>query len=190
MLWTISEFIWTPDLSWIVRWTNCPVCYFHLCRLQTVLRSLTKKSLLLLVHAFVASWVDHCNDLLFGSYSYLPNQLRSVLNSVPSSSATYHLPFVTSFTGFQTRKRINFKIALMVQWFNTACFGAALEYPLSNQLSHCWQGLWSATCGDLNVLRFRLQTFSHRAVAVVSMPFKNLIWRASMEDATTCLGSM
>ena len=49
----------------------CQVCYFHLRRLRTVRRSLTKESLLTLVHAFVTSRVDHCNGLLFGSHSYL-----------------------------------------------------------------------------------------------------------------------
>ena len=61
--------------------------YFHLRRLQTVRRlrkvrrSLTKESLLTLVHAFVTSRVDHCNGLLFGSHSYLLDRLQSVLNS-------------------------------------------------------------------------------------------------------------
>ena len=38
----------------------CQVCYFHLRRLRTVCRSLTKESLLTLVHAFITSQVDHC----------------------------------------------------------------------------------------------------------------------------------
>ena len=45
----------------------CHVCYFHLRRLRTVRRSLTKESLLTLVHAFVTSRVDHCNGVLYGS---------------------------------------------------------------------------------------------------------------------------
>ena len=44
-------------------------------------RSLTKESLLTLVHAFATSRVDHCNGLLFGSHSYLLDRLQSVLNS-------------------------------------------------------------------------------------------------------------
>ena len=52
-----------------------PVLY----RLRTVRRSLTKESLLTLVHAFVTSRVDHCNGLLFGSYCYLLDRLQSVL---------------------------------------------------------------------------------------------------------------
>ena len=59
----------------------CQVYYFHLRRLRTVRRSLTKESLLTLVHAFVTSRIDHCNGLLFGSHSYLLDRLQSVLNS-------------------------------------------------------------------------------------------------------------
>ena len=43
----------------------CQVCYFHLRRLRTVRRSLTKESLLTLVHAFVTSRIDHCNAVLW-----------------------------------------------------------------------------------------------------------------------------
>ena len=49
----------------------CQVCYFHLRRLRTVRRSLLKECLRTLVHAFVTSRFDHCNGLLYGSYSYL-----------------------------------------------------------------------------------------------------------------------
>ena len=59
----------------------CQVCYFHLRRLRTVRRSLTKESLLTLVHAFVTSRIDHCNGVLYGSSAYLLDRLQSVLNS-------------------------------------------------------------------------------------------------------------
>ena len=42
----------------------CQACYFHLRRLRTVRRSLSKECLRTLVHAFVTSRVDHCNGLL------------------------------------------------------------------------------------------------------------------------------
>ena len=59
----------------------CQVCYFHLRRLRTVRRSLTKESLLTLVHAFITSQVDPCNGVLYGSNGYLLDWLQSVLNS-------------------------------------------------------------------------------------------------------------
>ena len=85
----------------------CKDCYFYLRRLRKVRQSLTKESLLTLVHAFVTSRVDHCNGLLFGSHSYLLDMFQSVLNSaarlvlnIPKSSRIYQLPSATSSTGF------------------------------------------------------------------------------------------
>ena len=59
----------------------CQVCYFHLGHLRTVRRSLTKESLLMLVHAFITSRVDHWNGVLYGSNGYLLDWLQSILNS-------------------------------------------------------------------------------------------------------------
>ena len=78
----------------------CQVCYFHLHRLRTVRRSLTKELLLTLVHAFVTSQIDHCNGLLLGSHSYLLDRLGWSWTS--PSSATYQLQSATSYTGFQS----------------------------------------------------------------------------------------
>ena len=97
----------------------CQVCFFHLRRLRTVRRSLSKESLRTLVHAFVTSRVDHCNGLLYGSYSYLLD--RSVLNS-----AARLVLNIAKFNGISAairdelhwlpiRKRIDFKIALLVR---------------------------------------------------------------------------
>ena len=57
------------------------ICYFHPRRLRTVRRSLTKESLLTLVHAFITNRVDHFNGVLYGSNGYLLDRLQSVLNS-------------------------------------------------------------------------------------------------------------
>ena len=67
----------------------CQVCYFHLRRLRTVRRSLTKELLLTLVHAFVTSRADHYNGLLFGSHSYLLDRLQSVLKSARSAGSEH-----------------------------------------------------------------------------------------------------
>ena len=99
----------------------CQVCYFHLRRLRTVRRSLSKECLRTLVHAFVTSRVDHCNSLLYGSYSYLLDRLQSVLNS-----AARLVLNIAKFSGISAairdelhwlpiRKRIEFKIVLLVR---------------------------------------------------------------------------
>ena len=151
----------------------CQVCYFHLRRLRTVRRSLTKESLLTLVHAFVTSRVDHCNGLLFGSHSYLLDRLQSVLNS--AARLVLNIPKFSHISAairdelhwLPIRRRIDFKIALMVRH---CLVGAAPEYlmelchPVGSAVGR--QCLRSASRGDLIVPRFRLQTLGHRAFAV------------------------
>ena len=151
----------------------CQVWYFHLRRLQTVRRSLTKESLLTLVHTFVTSRVDHCNGLLFGSHSYLLDRLQSMLNS--AARLVMNIPKFSHISAairdelhwLPIRRGIDFKIALMVRH---CLAGAAPEYLM--ELCHHVgsavgrQCLRSASRGDLVVPRFRLQTFGHRAFAV------------------------
>ena len=109
----------------------CQVCYFHLRRLRTVRRSLTKESLLTLVHAFITSRVDHCNGVLYGSNGYLLDRLQSVLNS--AARLILGVPKFVSVSAairnelhwLSIRKRIQFKIALLVRH---CIVGAAPEY--------------------------------------------------------------
>ena len=109
----------------------CQVCYFHMRRLRTVRRSLSKECLRMLVHVFVTSLVDHCNGLLYGSNSYLLDRLQSVLNS-----AARLVLSIAKFSGISAtirdelhwlliRKRIEFKIVLLVRH---CLVGAAPEY--------------------------------------------------------------
>ena len=151
----------------------CQVCYFHLRRLRTVRRSLTKESLLTLVHAFVTSRVNHVNGLLFAFHSYLLDRLQSVLNS--AARLVLNIPKFSHISAairdglhwLSIRRRIDFKIALMVRHCLVV---AAPEYlkelcpPVGSAVGR--QYLRSASRGDLVVPRFRLQTFGHGAFAV------------------------
>ena len=138
-------------------------------------RSLSKECLRTLVYAFVTSRVDHCNGLLYGSYSYLLDRLQSVLNS-----AARLVLNIAKFSGISAairdephwlpiRKRIEFKIVLLVRhWL----VGAAPEYlmelcrPVSSAAGR--QSLRSASRGDLIILRFRLRTFGLRSELLLS----------------------
>ena len=99
----------------------CQVCHSHLRRLITVRRSLTKESLLTLVHAFITSRVDHCNGVLYGSNGYLLDRLQSVLNS--AARLILGVPKFDSVSAairnelhwLPIGKRIRFKIALLVR---------------------------------------------------------------------------
>ena len=154
----------------------CQVCYFHLRRLCTVRRSLSKESLRTLVHAFVTSRVDHCNGLLYGSYSYLLDRLQSVLNLAArlvlniAKFSRISAAIRDELHWLLIRKRIEFKIVLLVRHC-LVC--VAPEYlmelccPVSSAVGR--QNLRSASRGDLVVPRFRLQTFGYRVFDVSAL---------------------
>ena len=70
--------------SWSARWIDCvrSVFFFHLQRLRTVRRSLTKESMPTLVHEFVTSRIDHCNSVLYGLSAYLFDRLQLVIITI------------------------------------------------------------------------------------------------------------
>ena len=87
----------------------CQVSYFHLRRLRTVCRSLTKESMLTLVNAFITSRVDHCNGGPSESNGYVLGRLQSVLNSAARlilgflSSTAFLPPSAMNFTGCRSK---------------------------------------------------------------------------------------
>ena len=141
--------------------------------LFVVRRSLTKESLLTLVHAFITSWVDHCNGVLYGSNEYLLDWLQSVLNSaarlilgVPKFDSV-SAAICNELHWLPIGKCIRFKIALLVRH---CIIGVAPEYltelcrPVSSSSGR--QCLRSASRGDLIVPWFRLRRSGYRAFAV------------------------
>ena len=132
-------------------------------------RSLSKECL----RTLVTSRVDHCNGLLYGSYSYLLDRLQSVLNS-----AARLVLNIAKFSGISAairdelhwlpiRKRIEFKIVLLVRH---CLVGAAPDYlmelcrPVSSAAGR--ESLRSVSRDDLIIPRFRLRTFGFRAFAI------------------------
>ena len=151
----------------------CQVCYFHLRRLRTIRRSLTKESLLTLVHAFVTSRIDHCNAVLHGSSAFLLDRLQSVLNS--AARLILNIPKFSRISSAIRDKlhwlpiegRIRYKIALLVRH---CIAGMAPEYLVELCRPVCLstgrQSLRSASRGDLVVPRYRLKRSGHKAFAV------------------------
>ena len=145
----------------------CQVCYFHLRRLRTVRRSLTKESLLTLVHAFITSRVDHCNGVLYGSNGYLLDRLQSVLNS--AARLILGVPkFGSVSTAIRNElhwlpigKRIQFKIALLVRH----CIVGAADWTLSSGEFILWSAesmlclAWWSHCSKIPTSKIWLQGF-------------------------------
>ena len=149
----------------------CQVCYFHLRRLRTVRLLLTKESLFTLVHAFVTSRVDHCNSLLFGSYSHLLDRLQSVLSLAGPENLQVqqhigcHLrraPLASN----QEKDRLQDRPygRTLPGWCYVGVSDGTVYHPVGSAVDR--QCLWSASRGDLIVPRFRLQTFGHWAFVV------------------------
>src|SRR6218665_640467 len=59
----------------------CRVCYYQLCQLRTVSRSLTSTAAATLVHSFVTSRLDYCSSLYIGLPATCLNCLDRVLRS-------------------------------------------------------------------------------------------------------------
>ena len=156
------------------------VCYFHLRRLRTVHRSLTKESLLTFVHAFITSRVDHCNGILYG---YFLDWLQSVLNS--AARLILGAPKFDSISAairnelhwLPIGKRIRFKIALLMRH---CIVGVAPEYltelcrPVSSSSRR--QSLRSASRGDFIVPRFRIRSSGYRALLSLGPMCGTLFW--------------
>ena len=86
----------------------CQVCYFHLQRLRTVRRWLTKESLLTLMHAFITSRVDHVTvsstgrmDIFSTDFNPSWTRLRG-WSWVFLSSTAFLLPSAMNFTGYRS----------------------------------------------------------------------------------------
>ena len=56
-------------------------CFFQLRQLRSVQRSLTRNAKKVIVHAFVASKIDYCNSLMYGTTKRVLHPMQVVLNA-------------------------------------------------------------------------------------------------------------
>ena len=116
-----------------------------------------KESLLILVYAFVKSRVNHCNDLLFRSYSYLLDGIQSVLNSTArlvlniSKFSNISAAIVMSSIGFISGEGMTSRSPL---WSDTAWLVL---------LRSIWRS-WAIQLGQLSV-----DNVSSRLLMVISL---------------------
>ena len=75
----------------------CRASYMHISNIRAIRRMLTKEAADTLVHAFVSSWLDNCNSLLYGLPASTPNKLQLIQNHAapvvtgPGSTNESHL---------------------------------------------------------------------------------------------------
>ena len=93
-------------------------CFFQLRQLRSVQWSLTCDAKKVIVHAFVASKIDYCNSLLYGSTERVLHPMQVVLNAaarlVVSAGRRDHItPILRELHWLPIRQRILYKMAVL-----------------------------------------------------------------------------
>ena len=149
-------------------------CYYQLRQLRVVSRSLSHDAVVVLVHAFVTSRIDHCCSILTG----LPLGVLGRLDRVLRTAARLigRLPKFSPVSAYMrdvlhwlpVSQRISYRIAALV---SRCILGSAPSYlrsvcrPVSDVAAR--RVLRSATRGGLLVPRARLVTAQRRAFSIV-----------------------
>ena len=96
----------------------CKACFFHLHNIRRIKKYLSKDNLIILVNAFITSWLDYCNSIFY----CLPNKQIAKLQRVQKTAARlvmdtskyshitsvlYHLHWLPVYA------RIQFKVLLL-----------------------------------------------------------------------------
>ena len=116
-------------------------CYFELRRLASIRWFLTSTATATLVSAFVLSWIDFCNILLFGSTHDVTTHLqrmqnyaaRVILRLPRSSSITTHL---ISLHWFPVQVRSTYKIACLCYLCHSNTASSYVDDMLQKNPSH------------------------------------------------------
>ena len=149
-------------------------CYYQLRQLRVIARSLSHDALVVLVHAFVTSRIDHCCSILVG----LPLGVLGRLDRVLRSAARLigRIPKFSSVSTYMRdvlhwlpiAQRIHYRIAALVSRCILGCAPSYLRIlcrPVSDIEAR--RALRSAAKGQLLVPRARLATRQCRAFSVV-----------------------
>ena len=94
-------------------------CFYQLRQLKTIIGSLIKSAAGTLVHAFIHSRLDYCNDLLFGISDVQIRRQQPVQNAsarlVTGRHCWEHVtPSLLSLHWLPVRQRVQYKIAMTV----------------------------------------------------------------------------
>ena len=116
----------------------CRAAYYHLKNIHCLKAFLTKEALVTVVHAFVTSRIDNCNDLLYGISDYNINRFQQIENSaaqIVTNTGKYDqiTPILQTQYWLPVRKRFHFSI-LLIKWrLNTSVNWCPLEsHPVNS----------------------------------------------------------
>ena len=181
----ISGFILTANWQWRCMWRISRTSFHQLRQLRSVLRSLSVNACTALVHAFVTSRLDYCNNLPAGIGDGLIDQLQTVMRvtarlvlrkrkfdpiSADIRDRLHWLPI---------RSRIDFKLGLLVYKCLHGIAPAYLtEMLVLKSTVPALSRLRSTARGDLFVPRTKTKTIGPRSFAT-SGP---ALWNKLLDD--------
>ena len=148
-------------------------CYLYLRTIGRIRNCLTKAATVTLVHAFIASKLDHMNALLYGIPKLLISKLQKIQNNaariVSRCKTRDHItPILADLHWLPVEKRVEYKILLLTY---KALHGTAPGYI--RDLIHPYEPRRNLRSMDLNLLkmpRSRTKTYGDKSFAVCS-PF-------------------
>ena len=147
-------------------------CFYHLRQLKTVRQSLNEDAAKSLVHAFVTSRIDYCNNVIYGARA-AHIQPQNVLNA--TARLILHKRKYDHITSdirdrlhwLPIQQRLEYKICLLIFkcLHQTApVYLTVMSDPVSASASR--SHLRSAARGDLAVPRSRTTTYGQRSFSV------------------------
>ena len=143
--------------------------------MRTVRRTLTTDAAKILVHAFITSRVDYCNNVFDNASAVLLYPLQSVLHAAArvitrkESMIIFLQQSVVSYTGCQLNNGLTTSCALLF----TSAYLRDMYIPVSSISGR--SSLRSAAHGDLWNQRTRTKTFCPRAFAVLGPSIWNTL---------------
>ena len=166
----------------------CRSCFFQLCQIRSIRRSLTSDARKTLVNAFVMRRLDYCNSLFQGINEDLLNKLQHIQNAtarrVTDTRKYDHITLVLrDLHWFSILQRIVFKLATMVyKCQHGLCLSYLAEDCILLSATRGRQHLRSAGRLELLVPRTRTVPFGPWAFAVASPGVWNFLPPALRES--------
>ena len=158
----------------------CKSSQYHLSNIGKIRKLLDQNTTEILLHAFVSSKMDNCNELLFGLPKYQLNRLQLIQNTAAriatlTKKYDHVTPVLIKLHWLPVHFRIIFKVNLLVY---KGLNGLAPGY-ISDLLSYktCSRSLRSSSQKLLDVPKSRTKTYGDRAFEVAaprlwnSLPF-------------------
>jgi hypothetical protein len=168
-------------------------CFYQLRQLRFVRHLLTPDTTKMIIHSFIASRVDYCNSLLFGTTAHVQRKLQAVMNAaarlICSLSRHDHITpaLRDELHWLPVQQRIEFKVALLVyKCLHGAGPAYLTDYCTMLTPADRHHQLRSVTRGDLVLPRTRTRIIGPRSFRSAAPTVWNSL-PASLKDFSLTL---